>query len=178
MNRFALVNKTSNVCENISLDERGAGDISVSGYTVVDITNMQCCIGWLYVDGTFVEPAPTKRCIEEVTYTINKWRAAQENGGILFNGTVFDTDEAAYKRIAAVVLAGANPLGYWTSAANIDVPMTYDDVKALYAAITLAGAEIHARQRAMKLALPDMTDAELQTFAPAWDVAPSWLPPQ
>jgi hypothetical protein len=122
-------------------------------------------------------PAKTfDELLSDAGCAINEWRTAQENGGILFNGTVFDTDEAAYKRIAAVVLAGANPLGYWTSAANVDVPMTYDDVKALYDAITLAGAEIHARQRAMKLALLNMTDAELQAFVPGWDVAPNWLP--
>lgn len=161
-------------------------DISENGFVVhpsmswVDIpAGVEISVGWSYKGGVFALPQADRGDLTTAaTEAINAWRTAQEIGGILFNEHVFDTDKDSRERIAAAKISGVNPLGYWTSAANVDVPMTYDDVKGLYAAITLAGAEIHARQRVMKLALPGMTDAELQAFVPGWDVAPNWLPPQ
>ena len=82
---------------------------------------------------------------------INAWRAAEEAGGIDHAGHRWDTDAAARERIMAVALAGIEPpTGYWTDADNNDVPMTGEQLRALYGAILALGGRIHNWQRAMK----------------------------
>ncbi|WP_051189897.1 DUF4376 domain-containing protein [Laribacter hongkongensis] len=99
---------------------------------------------------------------------INRWRDEQENGDIEHAGHRWDTDEASLQRINAVMLAGANPLGIWTSADNVDVPMTLEDMQGLFAAIVTRGSAIHARQREMKQAIEGMSRDELEAFQPGW----------
>ena len=66
------------------------------------------------------------------------------------------------------MLAGANPLGIWTSADNVDVPMTLEDMQGLFAAIVTRGSAIHARQREMKQVIDGMSRDELEAFQPGW----------
>lgn len=87
---------------------------------------------------------------EGLKASIQAWRDTQENGGVEYAGHAWDTDEAARGRIQSVLLSGVNPLGYWTSKGNENVPMTIDNLRELWAAIVSRGAEIHVRQRAMK----------------------------
>ena len=61
-----------------------------------------------------------------------------------------------------------NPLGIWTSADNVDVPMTLEDMQGLFAAIVTRGSAIHARQREMKQVIDGMSRDELEAFQPGW----------
>ncbi|MCG9031416.1 DUF4376 domain-containing protein [Laribacter hongkongensis] len=114
-------------------------------------------------------PPPTLEALREQRRAeINRWRDEQENGGIEHAGHCWDTDEASLQRINAVLLAGTNPLGIWTSADNVDVPMTLEDMQGLFAAIVTRGSAIHARQREMKQAIDGMSRDELEAFQPGW----------
>jgi hypothetical protein len=107
--------------------------------------------------------------IEAARNAINNWKASQIVSGFDWNGHHWDSDETAKANIMAIALAGlASPLGYWTDAANNDVPVDAAGMQAMYAAMLQRGAEIHARQRAMKLSLETMTLEELQVFVPSW----------
>ena len=105
---------------------------------------------------------------ETIRSEINDWRAAQEICGVEYNGWTFDSDPSARERIQAVVVAGSNPLGIWTDAENIDRPMTYEDVKGLFDSVVLRGAQIHARQRAMKTAIETLSGDDLVNFVVGW----------
>lgn len=105
---------------------------------------------------------------ETIRGEINDWRAAQEIGGVEYNGWTFDSDPSARERIQAVVVAGSNQLGIWTDAENIDRLMTYEDVKSLFDAIVQLGAQIHARQRAMKAAIETLSGDDLVNFVVGW----------
>lgn len=105
----------------------------------------------------------------EAIYAVNAWKLQQLNSGFDWNNHHWDSDETAKANIMAVALAGlASPLGYWTDADNNDVPVDAAGMQAMYAAMLQRGAEIHARQRAMKLSLETMTLEELQAFVPSW----------
>jgi hypothetical protein len=125
-------------------------------------------------------PPPTPLTLEQKKATANvaisAWRAAQERGGIVFSGKVFDTDTASRERILSVVLSGANPLGMWTTASNDDVTMPFNRMVDLQTAIVSAGAEIHGRQRAMKGYIRTATEAQVDVFVPRWVSTPTWLP--
>ncbi|ACO73395.1 hypothetical protein LHK_02600 [Laribacter hongkongensis HLHK9] len=117
----------------------------------------------------YVPPPPTLEALREQRRAeINRWRDEQENGGIEHAGHRWDTDEASLQRINAVLLSGTNPLGIWTSADNVDVPMTLEDMQGLFAAIVTRGSAIHARQREMKQAIEGMSRDELEAFQPGW----------
>ncbi|WP_157669284.1 DUF4376 domain-containing protein [Chitinibacter sp. GC72] len=81
---------------------------------------------------------------------IQRWRDQQENGGVDHMGHRWDTDQAARDRIQSALLAGSNPLGYWTSADNVNVAMDIAGLQQLWSVVVQRGAAIHARQREMK----------------------------
>ena len=118
--------------------------------------------------GWVVSARPDDELRHIIRKEINDWRAAQEIGGVEYNGWTFDSDPSARERIQAVVVAGSNPLGIWTDAENIDRPMTYEDVRGLFGAIVQRGAEIHARQRAMKAEIDTLSDDDLVNFVVGW----------
>lgn len=39
MTKLALINNKTNICENVSIDERPANEINIEGYTVLDLDN-------------------------------------------------------------------------------------------------------------------------------------------
>lgn len=56
MKTYALINKVTNICENVSKDERSANEIKLDEYHIVDITGLEVGIGYSYVDGEFYPP--------------------------------------------------------------------------------------------------------------------------
>jgi len=115
-------------------------------------------------------PSPVVMAIEAKRAEINAWRNEQENAGFDWGGHTFDSDELSRQRLMAVALAGVAPAnGYWTSADNVDVPVTVDDVRAMYATMIQIGAEIHDRQRSMKIEIEQMTDADqISNYVVGW----------
>lgn len=113
-------------------------------------------------------PPPEPDWYAEAYRRVDQWRAKQEQGTVLLDGVLFDADRAARDRISNVLLAGANPLGIWTDAANVDQPMDIERLRRLHLAIVAQGGRIHARQREMKAALANMAPAQLKAFTPDW----------
>ena len=100
---------------------------------------------------------------------INAWRNDQEDAGFAAIGHAWDSTPRSREKLAAVVMAGqGSPLGIWTSAADVDVPVTAEDLLAIYAAMLTRGAQIHARQRELKAAVATMTREQLAAFVPGW----------
>lgn len=104
---------------------------------------------------------------------INAWRNNQEASGFEWNGELWDSDNVAIKRMAAVFplcLSGINPpTGYWTTATNKDVPLTAEDFVQLYTAMLLAGGKIHDRQRQMKHMVSTLWSiVDIQNFVVDW----------
>ncbi|MCG9081559.1 DUF4376 domain-containing protein [Laribacter hongkongensis] len=131
-------------------------------------------IGEVPPDHALTEPpTPTLYALREQRRAeINRWRDEQENSGIEHAGHRWDTNDASLQRINSVMLAGTNPLGIWTSADNVDVPMTLEDMQGLFAAIVTRGSAIHARQRQMKQEIEGMSREQLEAFAPGWPSEP------
>lgn len=101
---------------------------------------------------------------------INAWRSAQEEAGLILGGNKWDSDKTSFQRIMAVALAGAEPpTGYWTSFDNVDVPMTGEQLRELYAAMLTAGSQIHDRQRTMKTEVDALSDvAAVESYIVGW----------
>lgn len=100
---------------------------------------------------------------------INAWRDDQRDSGFEALGYHWDSDSDSRDNLTTVVIAGqGSPTGSWTSADDIDVPVTIQDMQIIYGAMLMRGGQIHARQRAMKAALASMTRAELLAFSPGW----------
>ena len=93
MTKLALINNITNICENVSSDDRPANEINIEGYTVLDLENTSTInwdwnesindfeeiegignggIGFVYTNGKLVavKPAipeqPTTTGIEEI----------------------------------------------------------------------------------------------------------------
>jgi hypothetical protein len=81
MTILALINNQTNICENVSLDTRPANEITITGYTVLDLKQTPVInwnwneelkdfeqvenignggIGFVYTDGKLVEVKPAK----------------------------------------------------------------------------------------------------------------------
>lgn len=111
---------------------------------------------------------------------INSWRDDQEDANLLFehSGHQWDGSTASKNRMAETLALGdalgSLPAGFfWTSAADVDVPMTLAELQALADAMAAArglrGFEIHARQRAMKAEVLALGTIEaVQTYAVGW----------
>jgi hypothetical protein len=39
MTKLALINNNTNICENVTIDDRAANEINIEGYTVLDLDN-------------------------------------------------------------------------------------------------------------------------------------------
>jgi hypothetical protein len=80
MTKLALINNITNICENISSDDRQANEINIEGYTVLDLDNTLTInwnwneflndyekvesigdggIGFIYTDGKLVAVKPS-----------------------------------------------------------------------------------------------------------------------
>lgn len=111
---------------------------------------------------------------------INSWRDDQEDANLLFEhgGHQWDGSTASKNRMAETMALGdalgGLPAGFfWTSAADVDVPMTLAELQALAAAMSAArglrGFEIHARQRAMKSEVMALDTIEaVKAYAVGW----------
>lgn len=100
---------------------------------------------------------------------INAWRDNQREAGFPAIGHQWDSDSESRDNLTAVVIAGqGSPTGTWTSADDIDVAVTAQDMGAIYGAMLMRGGAIHARQRAMKALLSGMSRAELLAYQPTW----------
>lgn len=81
MTQLAIINNITNICENVSSDNREANQINIEGYTVLDLNNTQVItwswneslndfeqfesignggIGFVYTDGKLVQVKPDK----------------------------------------------------------------------------------------------------------------------
>jgi hypothetical protein len=79
MTKLALINNITNICENVSSDNRSANEINIEGYTVLDLNNTSVInwnwneslndyeevesignggIGFIYTDGKLVAVKP------------------------------------------------------------------------------------------------------------------------
>lgn len=100
---------------------------------------------------------------------INAWRDNQRDGGFDALGHRWDSHPEARENLLVVVSAGqGSPTGLWTSADDSDVPVSPQEIAAIYGAMLVRGGQIHARARAMKAQLPGMTRSELLNFQPGW----------
>lgn len=106
---------------------------------------------------------------------VSGWRDEQERGGFVFEhaGRRWDGGKAVSDRMRPMLDLPALPPGFfWTDADDGDVPVTHEDLAALYGAhqvaLVLKGFEIHVRQREMKAAIEEMPPAQLRAFVPRW----------
>ncbi|TDW59428.1 uncharacterized protein DUF4376 [Oceanimonas baumannii] len=118
--------------------------------------------------------------IENKIYYINVWRDMQEKTNLLFEhaGHTWDAGERSKSRmeetLALADATGTLPEGFfWTTADNIDVPMTTTQLQALASAMAAArgqrGFDIHARQRQMKAEVAALTAvADVQAYLVGW----------
>ena len=77
MTILALINNQTNICENVSLDTRPVNEITIAGYTVLDLEQISVItwdwndyeqvesignggIGFVYTDGKLVQVKPEK----------------------------------------------------------------------------------------------------------------------
>jgi hypothetical protein len=79
MTQLAIINNITNICENVSIDDRQANQINIEGYTVLDLNNTSAItwswneslndfeqfenignggIGFIYTDGKLVQVKP------------------------------------------------------------------------------------------------------------------------
>lgn len=116
-----------------------------------------------------------KEALEAARKRINDWRNEQEQGSIIFQyaGRNWDGGLAVRQRIMPVLALAELPEGFfWTDAEDNDIPITFEELRALAAAhesaIVTQGWEIHARQRGLKLAIEQGSLEDLLTFKPDW----------
>lgn len=122
---------------------------------------------------------------------INQWRDKQIAENLLFAhaGHLWDGGADSWARVLET-LALADTTGlpdgfYWTTADNIDVPVTAAEVQSLASAMAAVrgqrGFEIHARRRAMKAEVQALTTIEaVQAYPVGWPhrgAGPAGQPP-
>jgi len=67
-NTLALINTQTNVCENVTLDERPASEVFVEGYLVLDLTEIGGGgIGWVWDGDKLVKNNPVPIPPEKIT---------------------------------------------------------------------------------------------------------------
>lgn len=128
------------------------------------------------IDAMAAEAAQRRDAATQAARTaVEQWRDAQERASMVFQhaGRSWDGGLAVRARMQPLVALGAVPSGFfWTDADNNDVPTDFAALQALNLAheqaLVAQGFAIHQRQRAMKEALPAMTDEQLQAFVPGW----------
>ena len=110
---------------------------------------------------------------------ISNWRDVQENANIIFelDNRRWDGGKVSQERLAPVVMAGSSgqlPEGFfWTDADNHDVPVNFEFLQQLEAAMVQAmviqGFKIHERQRQMKEEVTQLTDmSAIIAYQPGW----------
>lgn len=110
---------------------------------------------------------------------ISNWRDVQENANIIFelDNRRWDGGKVSQERLAPVVMAGSSgqlPEGFfWTDADNHDVPVNFEFLQQLEAAMVQAmvmqGFKIHERQRQMKEEVTQLTDmGAIIAYQPGW----------
>lgn len=146
-----------------------ADGVWVQQWEVVQLTQQE-------LDALAAEAARRRdAAMQEARIAIEQWRDAHERASMVFQhaGRSWDGGMAVRARMQPLVMLGAVPAGFfWTDADNNDVPTDFAALQALNLAheqaLVAQGFAIHQRQRAMKEALPAMTDEQLQAFVPGW----------
>lgn len=127
-----------------------------------------------------LDPAALNRHKSNRITAINQWRNQQEAENLVFThaGRTWDGGIASKSRmdetLALTKVIGVVPEGFfWTSADDVDIPITLLELEslaeALYAARGLRGFEIHARQRQMKAEVSALTTIEeVQAYPVGW----------
>ena len=116
---------------------------------------------------------------DDAIAAIHAWRDEQEQARIVFDchGRQWDGGLSVRSRLQPVLKvaqqAGALPEGFfWTDAGNQDVPLTLAELEQLdvahEAALVAQGWRIHMHQRAMKMGVEALDEAQLTSFRPAW----------
>lgn len=103
---------------------------------------------------------------DEISKIINIQRAKQLQERIVFEGGLFDSDEAAVTNIHTTLTVCANGLNlpqgfFWRDANNNNVSMSFEKLKGLAQAIFERNAQIYAESWALKDSLASKTDEEL-----------------
>ena len=92
MTKLAIINNITNICENISSDNRQANEIIIEGYTVLDLEQTQIInwiwnkelndfeqfenignggIGFVYTDGKLIQTKPAIPISNEKTLSLD-----------------------------------------------------------------------------------------------------------
>lgn len=96
------------------------------------------------------------------------WEAAERSSGVAFKGTFWLTTSAALQDIRDCMLAGFVPNNVWIDATRESVPMTFEELKGLWAEIVAKGSSIYERRVEMEKLILTLTEEELSTFMPGW----------
>ncbi|BCL75378.1 hypothetical protein JHS3_11140 [Jeongeupia sp. HS-3] len=123
-------------------------------------------------------PVPVDALRQLARDAINQWRDRQEQGVIQFEHAGHRWDGGLKVRdrlnttLGTLKAYGVPDDFFWTSADNIDVPMTHLELQALYEAheraVFYQGWQIHQRQRELKRQVDAADAVWLQTFVPNW----------
>ena len=92
MTKLAIINNITNICENVTSDNRPANEIIIEGYTVLDLSNTSAItwswneelkdfeqfenignggIGFIYTDGKLVQVKPAIPISNEKTLSLD-----------------------------------------------------------------------------------------------------------
>lgn len=109
------------------------------------------------------EAGAVDRAKEIKRQEINEYRDAQQSGGVLHNGYMWDTDTKSRDLLTGAIAgfqAGVPmPVDFaWTTADNQDIPMDMTALVALGGAVLAHVNTHHAQARAKKTALELLTD--------------------
>lgn len=128
----------------------------------IDVTGLDVEVGYIleYVEGgglRFVPPPNDGPLSFEETKAnkialMKAKRDTEEVKPIEYNGNLFDFDEKARDRInsAIIALSITGQSIEWTTADNINVLVTADDLRGVIAAVAIRSNELHVKYRKLK----------------------------
>ncbi|EJH8994098.1 DUF4376 domain-containing protein [Salmonella enterica] len=134
---------------------------------------------WGFNGESVVDLLTPEKARRKVHDAINRWRAEQEDGSVVFelNGHRWDAGKESQSRINPVLSLPENaslPSGfYWTDADNNDVPVTYSELQVInqgmIEAMVKNGWRIHERQREMKKEVESLsTVTDILNYQVGW----------
>lgn len=92
---------------------------------------------------------------------VNIWREQQTALGFEYGGHKWDGDAKSVMNLTTCFISGSAPVsGYWTSFDNVDVPVDFEFMSGMYAAMIQKGQEIHVAQRDMKNVIDALNTAK------------------
>lgn len=61
MPTIAHINVNTNICENVTIDNRPASEIQIDGYILVDLNGSEAGIGYVWDEEKLVKPVDTSQ---------------------------------------------------------------------------------------------------------------------